>query len=169
MNKATLKKLIPVWVDNNNEYREIKGYLIHKDTGKVYSNKNPGTKSLVPNKYFRKKEYVNSCGYPIHKLKDKCFTNLYKNTKDISSHRLVVISNIFHFNTLVEKLIKAYPHISEKVIEELPREIQEELLRGLDINHKDHNKENFKHNNLELVSAQGNSSAYQKHKKQKAL
>ena len=169
MNKATLKKLIDVWVDHNNEYRKIEGYLIHKDTGIIYSNKRAGRpslrKTLNPNKYIKLNSYLNMNGYPMHKLSSEYFSDLHESKKDISVHKLLMISNIFHFNLLDKILHKAFPHISLKALKRTTRAIKKEILRGSCINHKDHNKRNHNLNNLELVTDQGNSKKYEEHRK----
>lgn len=169
MNKATLKKYIPVWIDHNNEYHKIEGYLIHKDTGKVYSNKTKGRpplrKSLVQNKYTRIYSYPDDKGYLKHKISNEIFSDLLLSRKEISVHRLLMISNVFHFNNLDKILKKAYKYLPEKDLKNAPLSIKKIMLRGLLINHKDHNKENCNYNNLEFCSAQENSNAYNKHRK----
>lgn len=162
MNKAIPKKLIPVWVDHNNKFQKIKDYYVHEDTGVVYSCKQ-GKKfaKLKPNKNKYKKHK-----YPSQILIDTIiFNNLFDYGKALDIHRILKTSYIFHYNTLVEELIKAYPHIPAKDIEALPRSIQEELYRGLRVNHIDHDKTNHKRKNLELTTAQGNTTAYNKHRK----
>ena len=160
MDKATLKKLIPVWVDHNNKFQKIEGYYVHEDTGDIWSSKMGKLKQLKPctNRGRERKE-----SYPFVTMIDPIFMDLFRLQKTVMLHRILKTSYIFHYNTLIEELIKAYPHIPAKDIEALPRSIQEQLYRGLLINHIDHDKQNYKYNNLELVSAQENTKAYKKH------
>lgn len=166
MNKAIPKKVIPVWVDHNNKFQIIPGYYVHEDTGDIYSIKQGRFKKLKPNTNRGRDKGKKS--YPFVTLIDLIFADLYELQKSAMLHKIVITSYIFHHNTLVEELIKAFPHIPAKDIEVLPRSIQEELYRGLLVNHIDHNKLNHKRNNLELVSSQENTRAYKKHIKQEA-
>jgi hypothetical protein len=164
MNKAISKKLIPVWVDHNNKFHIIKGYFVHEDTGDIYSTKQGKLKKLKPCTNRGRDKGKKS--YPFVTLIDPIFGDLYLLQKTVMLHRILKTSYIFHYNFLLEELKKAFKHIPEKDLEALdtlPRLIQEELYRGLIINHIDHDKSNHKMNNLELVSAQENTKAYKKH------
>lgn len=162
MNKAIPKNLIPVWVDHNNKFQKLKDYYVHEDTGIVYSCK-WGKKfaKLKPNTVRNIKN-----NYPSQILFDMVvFNNLYNYGKNLDIHRILKTSYIFHYNTLIEELIKVYSHIPAKDIKALPRSIQEEIYRGLRVHHINHNKTDFKIKNLGLTTAQGNTTAYNKHRK----
>ena len=166
MNKATLKKLIPVWVDHNNKFHKIEGYFVHEDTGHVWSSKRGKLKKLKPSTNRGREKGKNS--YPFVTLIDPIFMDLYELQKSVAIHKILKTSYIFHYNLLLEELKKVYKNIvPEKDLELLPllpRSIQELLYRGLPVNHIDHNKSNHERNNLELLaSAQENSKAYKKH------
>lgn len=162
MNKAIPRKLIPVWVDHNNKFHIIENYYIHEDTGDIYSNKHKILKKLKPCLNRGRKGIC----YPFITLISPIFSDLYLLQKTVMLHRVLKTSYIFHYNLLSEELKKAFSHIPEKdlkILDKLPRSILEELYRGLQINHIDHNKTNHNRNNLELVSAQANTKAYKKH------
>jgi hypothetical protein len=169
MNKATLKKLIPVYIDHNNKFHKIKDYFVHKDLGDVWSFKWRRYMKLKP-PICKNKPKSSRDLYPYLSIHNKkIFKNLTGTKKTMDIHKIVKTSLIFHYNTLAKELIKVYKHIPKKDLSLLPKSIQEQLYRGLIVNHIDHNKRNYKPKNLELESFQGNAVKYQKHKKQKAL
>jgi hypothetical protein len=165
--KVNLKDLIPVWVYHNNKFFSVPNYLIHKNTGEVYSLK----RAIAKENLLQLTPFVDSgknC-YPRICISDQIlFKDLSNKVKHLFLHRTLVISNIFHFNRLAEFLHKAYPHIPLKVFKNTPREILELTLIGLEVNHIDHNKLNHQFSNLELVSSQDNSKKYEKHRKKVA-
>jgi hypothetical protein len=182
LDKATIKDLIPACVDHNSQYVFPKGYYVHKDKGGIYSSKiskiNSGRGTILGETYKLLTPYFKADGvkltpkgnptgvYP--RLSVSCpiiFKDMVKNKKVVSVHKTVMLSNIFYFNLLDEVLHKAFPHISLKDLKKTPRAIKEELLRGLCINHIDHNKANFEFSNLELVTDQGNAKKYEEFRK----
>lgn len=169
MNKVNSKNLIPLWVDHNNVYTSVPGYFIDRYTGDMYSSKTYGRRPKQKTSSFTNLIKMLSYSsrtvpYPTLNINDTTlFKDLSFNGKKTSLHKAVVISNIFHFDILVKVLQKTFPHIPKKVLEKTPRQIQEQLLRGLTVNHKDHNKLNHNYNNLELVTPQENAKKYIEH------
>lgn len=162
MNKAILRKLIPVWVDHNNKFHIVQDYYVHEDTGDIYSIKRKTLKKLKPS-INRGRKII---WYPFVTLISPIFSDLHLSQKIVMLHKVLKTSYIFHYDFLLKELKKAFKHIPEKdlkILDKLPRSILEELYRGLLVNHIDHNKTNHNRNNLELVSAQANTKAYRKH------
>ena len=164
------KDLIPLWVDHNDKFFPVPRYFIHKDEGDIYSSKDGNKANLKKLKNAPIYEDRRGSVYPRLQIFDPIlFNDLNKNLKYISLHRTVVLSNIFHFNKLVEFIHKAFPQFTSEQIKNIPIEFLEIILRGLEVNHIDHNKENYHLSNLELTTPQGNSKASVEYQKKVAM
>lgn len=130
---------------------ETYGYFLNGD-GHIYSTRQGSLKKIAINCYPDSQN--NGDRYPMVSI----VVDGIKTT--IRLHRLVA-------ETLVGPP-KSYPGIDMKVWGEAHPSLKRYLLLSMDVNHIDHNIENFHPSNLEWVTAQGNAAAYQEHKKKKS-
>jgi len=163
MNEAILRKLIPVWVDHNNKFHVIKDYFVHEDTGTIWSSKKGQLRQLKPCTNRGKQKGKHS--YPFITLIDPIFEDLYEMQKTVMLHRVLKISYVLHYNLFIEEFAKIFTNVAKEDLLAIPRSIQEQILRGLEVNHIDHNKLNHNYNNLEFTTAQENSKSYKNYKK----
>lgn len=117
----------------------IPGYYVNKN-GDILSTKKGKQKKLTP-------KISGKSPYPTVTIscdgKSKC----------VMVHRVVCES--------IHKFPKIYPGISEKDWKKTPETVKKELMRHMQVNHKDGNPKNYHPKNLEWTTPQQNISHYQ--------
>lgn len=144
-------KLIPLITDFNNKFQAVPGYFISYMEGDIYKKKSNGEFKLIEGS-------VTDKGYIKTDLTSSLFeSNNDRSTQRVQTHRVCYLSHLFLHPDNIYKL--KFADIPEEDIKNTPRSVLEALVRRQQVNHIDHDKENYNYNNLELVNSKENQQA----------
>lgn len=136
--------------------REIPGYGVCRKSGTVYSIKQKAGQLMI----VKKAVYMGAHGYPENTLQ------VDGKSKTFLTHK--VVHETLNPNIRKVKTRKSWAAdlgFTEKEWKVTPKNVKIALLRQvLQVNHIDHNKENFNPKNLEWVTRQENVEKYHEHR-----